>query len=812
MAVNIVKLLDNPVNITINGGINPLGEYNALTAYNIGDSVSYLGSSYIASQDTTGNLPTDTAYWQILAEKGADGAAGSAGSAGVGVPSGGSTGQVLNKASATDYDTAWTTLGDVASENILPIAKGGTGQSNATAAINNLLPDQTSNSGKFLTTDGSNVSWNTTLSSVAWGDITGTLASQTDLQDELNLKENTISGSNSRILYKDSSGVDKSFEALEVNSYNGLTYSVADVYGDAESHSINFNYIQLNPTEDAPATTINITSTDVDIDSADSGFNSGSSGNALNINAVNIRAEGTGDVGAISFINNNFVAGNGTDAISLRGASYAFGFGEIKNGVSVVGPLQGYGFQPIIRSGASMDTASYATAFYDNTNYEVSSSYHTSFNSGPTIPTIPSTKGYTGMNISPDITTIETNSGVMGVIITGNYGTFEGTSYFQGVTVNPTIAEARYTAGIQVSMDNVTPYAGIKASVTIQDLTFEFNQAGSYNNTFTMQFTSGATAGSEVVSIAGSVIEVQIESGVSTATQIKTACDSVPTFFTNVSTTISGTGSNAQVTSSATNFAGGEDPGRVLAAYLDGDVDITGGLTFNGALSIGKLNAFQSEAMIDGGGTPSSIHSLITNPTVAANATLTSADTIAVNTAALINIGDNASVSTAFIGVAALGLPAVLTMGTGSTLDRVYGALFALSLDAAATGGTVDEVGLCKALAIPNGATTVNKLYGYLFDLPFGDPGSTTWGFYDRPGKNNYFAGNLLIGGTAGSDDTVTNSSTALEIKSTTKAFLNARMSTTERDALTAVNGMQIYNTTTDKLQVYAAGSWVDLH
>lgn len=148
----------------------------------------------------------------------------------------------------------------------------------------------------------------------------------------------------------------------------------------------------------------------------------------------------------------------------------------------------------------------------------------------------------------------------------------------------------------------------------------------------------------------------------------------------------------------------------------------------------------------------------------------------------------------------------------GSTIDRVYGALFALSLDAGAGGGTVDEVGLCKSLAIPNGVTTVNKLYGYLFDLPFGDPGTTTWGFYDRPGKNNYFAGNLLIGGTAGSDDTVTNASVALEIKSQTKAFVNARMTTAERNALTAINGMQLYNTTTDKLQVYAAGSWVDLH
>lgn len=35
---------------------------------------------------------------------------------------------------------------------------------------------------------------------------------------------------------------------------------------------------------------------------------------------------------------------------------------------------------------------------------------------------------------------------------------------------------------------------------------------------------------------------------------------------------------------------------------------------------------------------------------------------------------------------------------------------------------------------------------------------------------------------------------------------------TTERNALTAVNGMQIYNSTTSKMQAYAGGSWVDLH
>lgn len=43
----------------------------------------------------------------------------------------------------------------------LPIANGGTGQTTANAALNAFLPSQASNSGKYLTTDGTNTSWGT---------------------------------------------------------------------------------------------------------------------------------------------------------------------------------------------------------------------------------------------------------------------------------------------------------------------------------------------------------------------------------------------------------------------------------------------------------------------------------------------------------------------------------------------------------------------------------------------------------------------------------------------------------------------------
>lgn len=45
----------------------PKGDYNAATTYELLDLVTYQNSSYIAKGTTTGNLPTDSTYWQLSA-------------------------------------------------------------------------------------------------------------------------------------------------------------------------------------------------------------------------------------------------------------------------------------------------------------------------------------------------------------------------------------------------------------------------------------------------------------------------------------------------------------------------------------------------------------------------------------------------------------------------------------------------------------------------------------------------------------------------------------------------------------------------
>jgi hypothetical protein len=51
-----------------------------------------------------------------------------------------------------------------------------------------------------------------------------------------------------------------------------------------------------------------------------------------------------------------------------------------------------------------------------------------------------------------------------------------------------------------------------------------------------------------------------------------------------------------------------------------------------------------------------------------------------------------------------------------------------------------------------------------------------------------------------------------LTVTTTSAAFTLPRMTTTQRNALTAAEGMIIYNTTDDKFQGYAGSSWVNLH
>jgi hypothetical protein len=250
--------------------------------------------------------------------------------------------------------------------------------------------------------------------------------------------------------------------------------------------------------------------------------------------------------------------------------------------------------------------------------------------------------------------------------------------------------------------------------------------------------------------------------------------------------------------------------GLKRAADFNGDVFINGSLSFTGGLSIGQLAAFYSQnAVASGPSGPTTLHGLISEMVAVDSSTVSNVDMLGVNTASLIRLEENSTTTAGAlqIGLTALALPCVVLTETGSNLDYMNATVSAINLDAASTGGTIQNAHLYRATIIPNGVTTIDKTKAFFYDAPFGPVGTERWGVYIDVDSENFFKTSIKIGGT----DKVSNSSVALEIDSTSKAFLNARMTAAQRDALTAIDGMQIYNTDTNRLQVRENGVWVNV-
>lgn len=90
---------------------------------------------------------------------------------------------------------------------VVAIANGGTGQTTANAAFNALAPSQTSQSGKYLTTDGTNTSWATVNAGASLSNDTSTTSNLFPLfANATSGTPTVIYTSNAKLLYKPSTG------------------------------------------------------------------------------------------------------------------------------------------------------------------------------------------------------------------------------------------------------------------------------------------------------------------------------------------------------------------------------------------------------------------------------------------------------------------------------------------------------------------------------------------------------------------------------------------------------------------------------
>lgn len=133
---------------------------------------------------------------------------------------------------------------------------------------------------------------------------------------------------------------------------------------------------------------------------------------------------------------------------------------------------------------------------------------------------------------------------------------------------------------------------GTKATVTTQGVTLTADIQGSAGNAITIAFTGGGTAGAEVVTVKGTAISVQIQSGVSSITQVRTAINASTAAAALVVAT--GTSASTVATASAVPLATGTDTvftihggkGFALAQLDTGLFQITCNDPYNAVLSI----------------------------------------------------------------------------------------------------------------------------------------------------------------------------------------------------------------------------------
>jgi hypothetical protein len=118
------------------------------------------------------------------------------------------------------------------------IANGGTGQTTATAAFDALAPSQTSNSGKYLTTDGTNSSWATVTAGASISNDTSTSTNLYPLfAAATSGTPTTIYTGDAKLLYKPSTGELQSTVLMASNGIVVNSKTVATSYTIASGNS-----------------------------------------------------------------------------------------------------------------------------------------------------------------------------------------------------------------------------------------------------------------------------------------------------------------------------------------------------------------------------------------------------------------------------------------------------------------------------------------------------------------------------------------------------------------------------------------------
>ena len=373
----------------------------------------------------------------------------------------------------------------------------------------------------------------------------------------------------------------------------------------------------------------------------------------------------------------------------------------------------------------------------------------------PTIATVANNSNYSGFISNPTITTLTGNANYTGVGIFGTVTTV-GSGGVTGININQTIGTMGANSNAQ----------GVNAGVNITTMGTNSSWQG-YNASPNITTSHGSVAGysvfptiaggdANVTLFRGSMNNVTIGSGTATVLNLGGL-----------------TADNQQSEFSADNVR----------------VNFSGVLTPVSSAGVFGQNTFFTQVT-----TPAS--TVITGTDIIVNILSPGIDFG--NAGSYINLGPNG------LGVNMVGFAGQLSAMAGwiNSVRSLQGAIFADDF-------TLVEWRNVNALMINAGYTgTCTNATAFYHEVSGAGLFATNhWGLRVVTDIDNYVT-RLAINTTS---QKVTNASVGLEIGGTDRTFLNAKLTTTEKNALTPLDGMQLYDTTLTKMQFRENGVWKGL-
>lgn len=437
------------------------------------------------------------------------------------------------------------------------------------------------------------------------------------------------------------------------------------------------------------------------------------------------------------------------DTTNFAGTSYAISSGIDLNDDVVANGFNGINFYSNVRDNASAGGINLSNVAINHSDAATSN-------------------GSNGYNANMQYSGTSTGGGVN--IFSGYVRTFD-TAHLDGLTgvqLNPEIEGNSDVDNINLGSFS----AQIRGNATVDNLT---------GMTINPQMSGTAT----VTNFMGMNVNPQVN-GTSTLTNGLTGIQISP----------SGTVPLNQVTALNINTSGVTLTPAALAA--GGQIQ---GINSDGALNSGY------NYTVPGASGFFQINYLGGGPTVA-NGDPTSAFGFGNNLAHSVTLHDDWNLDPSGLGFVDVGFVGSLGFDAGTTMAQWTGALGGAGNPSGA--GTLTTAKMFSAAGIlpQGGSLAVTNMYGFEVNPNlFCVIGTNCWGFYEDTASAENHVSKLAIG-TASKK--VANSSTALEIGNS-KAFLNGRGSTATKNALTAVQGMQFYDTTLNELQTYDGASWVSV-